>query len=68
MKKRIVTALLAAALTLSLCACAGTNESGANSLVSNPFETSENENSEYIGNGKLFRQYKRNDRIGEILF
>ena len=36
----------AIALVLSLCSCAGTSESDTQSLVSNPFETSENENSE----------------------
>ena len=38
--------LFAIALFLSLCSCAGTSESDTQSLVSNPFETSENENSE----------------------
>lgn len=46
MKKRIIASLLALSITLSLCSCAGTSESGTQSLVSNPFETSENENSE----------------------
>ena len=36
----------AIALVLSLCSCAGTSESDTQSLVSNPFETSENLNSE----------------------
>lgn len=46
MKKRIITSLLATTLAFSLCACAGTNESGVTSLVSNPFETSGNESSD----------------------
>lgn len=46
MKKRIITSLLATALAFSLCACAGTNESGINSLVSNPFDVSDDENSD----------------------
>lgn len=41
MKKRIIASLLALSITLSLCSCAGTSESGTQSLVSNPFETSE---------------------------
>ena len=36
----------AIALVLSLCSCAGTSESDTQSLVSNPFETSGNLNSE----------------------
>lgn len=46
MKKRILLSLFAIALVLSLCSCAGTSESDTQSLVSNPFETSENQNSE----------------------
>ena len=46
MKKLIIASLLALSITLSLCSCAGTSESDTQSLVSNPFETSENENSE----------------------
>lgn len=38
--------LFAIALVLSFCSCAGTSESDTQSLVSNPFETSENLNSE----------------------
>lgn len=41
MKKLIIASLLALSITLSLCSCAGTSESGTQSLVSNPFETSE---------------------------
>ena len=46
MKKLIIASLLALSITLSLCSCAGTSESDTHSLVSNPFETSENLNSE----------------------
>ena len=46
MKKLIIASLLAIALVFLLCSCAGTSESDTQSLVSNPFETSENENSE----------------------
>ena len=46
MKKRIIASALTLALTFTLCACAGTSESDTQSLVLNPFETSENENSE----------------------
>lgn len=41
MKKLIIASLLALSITLSLCSCAGTSESDTQSLVSNPFETSE---------------------------
>ena len=46
MKKLIIASLLAIALVFLLCSCAGTSESDTQSLVLNPFETSENENSE----------------------
>lgn len=59
MKKRIVTALLAAALTLSLSACAGINESGVNSLVSNPFEASGNENSDTPAGDDRYELYDK---------
>ena len=61
MKKRIIASLLALSITLSLCSCAGTSESGTQSLVSNPFETSENENSEtpeYDERYELYDKYQ----------
>lgn len=61
MKKRIIASLLALSITLSLCSCVGTSESGTQSLVSNPFETSENENSEtpeYDERYELYDKYQ----------
>ena len=61
MKKLIIASLLAIALVFSLCSCAGTSESGTQSLVSNPFETSENENSEtpeYDERYELYDKYQ----------
>ena len=59
MKKRIIASLLALSITLSLCSCAGTSESGTQSLVSNPFETSENENSETPANDERYELYDK---------
>ena len=59
MKKRIITSLLTIALALTLCACADTNESGVNSIVSNPFETSENENGDTSANDDRYELYDK---------
>ena len=59
MKKQIITSLLASALAFSLCACADTDESGINSPVSNPFETSGNENSETPANDERYELYDK---------
>ena len=59
MKKRIITSLLTIALALTLCACADTNESGVNSIVSNPFETSENENSKTHTEDERYELYDK---------
>lgn len=59
MKKRIIASLLALSITLSLCSCAGTSESGTQSLVSNPFETSENENSETPTEDERYELYDK---------
>ena len=59
MKKLIIASLLALSITLSLCSCAGTSESDTQSLVSNPFETSENENSETPANDERYELYDK---------
>ena len=59
MKKLIIASLLAIALVFSLCSCAGTSESDTQSLVSNPFETSENENSETPANDERYELYDK---------
>lgn len=59
MKKRILLSQFAIALVLSLCSCAGTSESDTQSLVSNPFETSENENSETPANDERYELYDK---------
>ena len=59
MKKRILLSLFAIALVLSLCSCAGTSESDTQSLVSNPFETSENENSETPTEDERYELYDK---------
>lgn len=59
MKKRILLSQFAIALVLSLCSCAGTSESDTQSLVSNPFEISENENSETPANDERYELYDK---------
>ena len=59
MKKLIIASLLAVALVFLLCSCAGTSESDTQSLVSNPFETSENENSETPANDERYELYDK---------
>lgn len=59
MKKRIIASLLALSITLSLCSCAGTSESDTQSLVSNPFETSENENSKTPTEDERYELYDK---------
>ena len=59
MKKLIIASLLAIALVFLLCSCAGTSESDTQSLVSNPFETSENENSETPANDERYELYDK---------
>ena len=59
MKKLIIASLLALSITLSLCSCAGTSESDTQSLVSNPFETSENENSETHTEDERYELYDK---------
>lgn len=59
MKKLIIASLLALSITLSLCSCAETSESGTQSLVSNPFETSENENSDTPANDERYELYDK---------
>ena len=51
--------LFAIALVLSLCSCAGTSESDTQSLVSNPFETSENENSKTHTEDERYELYDK---------
>ncbi len=59
MKKLIIASLLALSITLSLCSCAGTSESDTQSLVSNPFETSENENGDTSANDDRYELYDK---------
>ena len=59
MKKLIIASLLAIALVFSLCSCAGTSESDTQSLVLNPFETSENENSKTPANDERYELYDK---------
>lgn len=59
MKKLIIASLLAIALVFSLCSCAGTSESDTQSLVLNPFETSENENSKTPANDDRYELYDK---------
>ena len=59
MKKLILLSLFAIALVLSLCSCAGTSESDTQSLVSNPFETSENENGDTSANDDRYELYDK---------
>ena len=59
MKKLILLSLFAIAFVLSLCSCAETSESDTQSLVLNPFETSENENSETHTEDERYELYDK---------
>ena len=67
MKKLIIASLLAIALVFLLCSCAGTSESDTQSLVSNPFETSENENSETHTEDERYELYDKY-QSGSLVF